>query len=269
MAAPSSDPDSPCRRKSISAPPVLTSQALNCAHGMFCRLGGVSTGPLSTLNLSFGVGDTAENVRQNRQLALNSLGPGKLVSLGQVHGEQILVLDKAPEQEEFQGYDAAISNLPGIALMIQQADCQAVLLHDPVRQVIAAIHCGWRGSVAGIISTTINQMRARFAVKPANLYAVISPSLGPCCAEFINYQQELPQWMHSYAVPDKASHFDFWAISRRQLEESGVPLAQIDTTGICTRCNQDYFSFRRAKLETGGICGRNGSLISLAGEQVS
>ncbi|NLZ17107.1 MAG: peptidoglycan editing factor PgeF [Desulfobulbaceae bacterium] len=269
MTAQPSSLESPCGRTLPPAPPVLTSQVLDCVHGMFCRLGGVSTGHFSALNLSFGVGDALKNVLHNRKIALNSLGLSSLVSLGQVHGEQILVLKQAPGQEEYQGYDAVISNQPGIALMIQQADCQAVLLHDPVQQIIAAIHCGWRGSVAGIIGLTISQMATEFAVKPANLRAVISPSLGPCCAEFINYHKELPEWMHAYATQDKPAHFDFWAISRRQLSEAGVRPGRIDSANICTRCNRDYFSFRRAKAETSGICGRNGSAIGLAAEQIS
>lgn len=234
---------------------------------MFCRLGGVSQGPFASLNLSFGVGDDPDLVRRNRQLALRSLGLNRLVSLGQVHGDQILTYGEhtgEPEQEEFPGYDAVISNVPGVALLIQQADCQAVLLHDPANQAIAAIHCGWRGSVADIIAKTIANMSSSYGSDPAHLQAVISPSLGPCCAEFVNFKQELPAWMHAYETPEKAAHFDFWAISRKQLRDAGVLEAQIDSAGICTRCNQDYFSYRRAKLEIGGICGRNGSLIGLA-----
>lgn len=231
---------------------------------MFSRLGGCSPQPFASLNLSFGVGDRAEHVQRNRQRLVRALGGGRLLSLGQVHGEGILVLRKPPHQEEYPGYDAVITALPGLILLIQQADCQAVLLHDPVRRVIAAIHCGWRGSVADIIAQTVAKLRAVYAVDPADLRAVISPSLGPCCAEFRNYRQELPQWMHAHELPHKPLHFDFWAISRRQLGNAGLPASQIETTGVCTRCCRDYFSFRRAKAESAGICGRNGSAIALA-----
>ena len=257
--------DSPCANKQAAASlPHRTSEQIQTPHSMFSRLGGCSTGPFASLNLSFGVGDDPDLVRRNRQLVLRALGCGQLLSLGQVHGERVLAVKEKPQQEEYHGYDAVITNLPGLALLIQQADCQAVLLHDPVQKAIAAIHCGWRGSVAGIIGKTIARLQAEFAVDPANLRAVISPSLGPCCAEFIHYRKELPRWMHAYETANKAAHFDFWAISRKQLTDTGVPKAQIDTMGVCTRCCRDYFSFRRAKLETGGICGRNGSLIGLA-----
>lgn len=253
--------------KAPASLPYHDSKQIRAPHAMFCRLGGVSNGPFAALNLSYGVGDDTVKVRCNRQLAVRSLGLNRLASLDQVHGDQILALreeTKNPDQEEFAGYDALISNVPGTALLIQQADCQAVLLHDPIKEVVAGIHCGWRGSVLGIITKAVTGMECIFGTHPGHLRAVISPSLGPCCAEFIHYQQELPAWMHAFEVAGKTAHFDFWAISRKQLVDAGVPAEQIETTGICTRCNRDYFSFRRAKLESGGICGRNGSMIGLA-----
>ena len=138
-----------------------------------------------------------------------------------------------------------------------------MLLHDPVQQVVAAIHCGWRGSVQGIIGKTITCMQQEYGVFPKSIRAVISPSLGPCCAEFINYRQELPPWMHDYQP--SPNHFDFWAISRRQLVEAGIDAQHIDTAGICTKCNESFFSYRRAVQNSGGITGRNGSIIGLPG----
>ena len=247
-----------------SMPPFLTTAHLAAPHAMTCRLGGVSRGAFASLNLSFYVGDEADRVRENRHRILAALELPHLVSLKQVHGDQILVLDSTPEQsEDIPGFDAVISNVPGLALLIQQADCQAVLLHDPKCQVIAAVHSGWRGSVANLIGKTVARMQAAFGVNPADLHAVISPSLGPCCAEFVNFRTELPEWMWRFAVPDKAAHFDFWAMSSKQLAEAGLLPERIAVTGICTRCNRDFFSFRRAKQESGGVCGRNGSLIGL------
>jgi copper oxidase (laccase) domain-containing protein len=98
-------------------------------------------------------------------------------------------------------------------------------------------------------------------VAPANLLAVISPSLGPCCAEFIHYKNELPAWMHAFQI--RPHHFDFWAISRKQLLDAGVLPGHIDTAGLCTRCNSRFFSYRRARATADGITGRNGSVIGL------
>ena len=246
---------------STQHPPVHISQLLQTPHGMFSRVGGKSLEPFSSLNISLAVGDNPETVCTNRQSILNTLGLPRLVAVKQVHGDKILLVGNQHSYAEAKGYDAMICNLAGVGLLIQQADCQAILLHDPVKSVIAAIHCGWRGSVADIITKTISALNSHFAVNPADLHAAISPSLGPCCAEFVNFASELPAWMHAYQ-PTPA-HFDFWAISSKQLTNSGVLKEHIDVAGICTKCNLSYFSFRRAKKDGNVITGRNGSIIGL------
>ena len=240
--------------------PHHTSRLLNVPHGMFTSAGGVSTGPFASLNLSLHVGDHEDNVRRNRAAATAALGLSRLVSVHQVHGDRVLVVEAAHAAIEPAGYDALISNLPDTGLLIQQADCQAILLEAPNGQAVAAAHCGWRGSVLNIIATTVAALCTTFAVRPDSLRAVISPSLGPCCAEFIHYRTELPEWMHAYQV--RPNHFDFWAISRRQLVEAGLRPEHIDTAGLCTRCRREFFSYRRA-AKTGGVTGRNGSIIGL------
>ena len=245
----------------INPIPHYTSDLLTVPHGMFTAAGGSSNTKFASLNLSYHVGDDDGHVQANRRLAQAALGLDRLCSAHQVHGDQILVIDEGQSADEVHGYDALITNLPGTGLLIQQADCQAVLLSAPDQGIIAAIHCGWRGSVLNIIGKTIQRLRQQFGVAPAKLLAVISPSLGPCCAEFVHFRNELPDWMHTYQV--RPQHFDFWAISRRQLEECGVLPAHIDVTGLCTRCNHQFFSYRRASAVQGGITGRNGSIIGL------
>ncbi|MDX9841332.1 MAG: peptidoglycan editing factor PgeF [Desulfobulbus sp.] len=241
--------------------PHYTSRLLNVPHGMFTSAGGVSTGPCASLNLSLHVGDHKDNVRRNRDAATGALGLSRLVSVHQVHGDRVLLVDAADTGEEQSGYDAMISSLPGTGLLIQQADCQAILLEAPGGLAVAAAHCGWRGSVLNIIGTTIAALWTTCGAAPDALRAVISPSLGPCCAEFVHYRTELPAWMHAYQV--RPNHFDFWAISRRQLVEAGLRPEHIDTAGLCTRCNQQFFSYRRAAKTAGGVTGRNGSIIGL------
>jgi len=169
--------------------------------------------------------------------------------------------DTTEDSHEVEGYDALISNQPGTALMIQQADCQAVLLFDPVKNVIGAVHSGWRGTVANIIGETIMQMGRHYGTDPKNLQAGISPSLGPCCAEFVNYRKELPEAFQRYQV--KNNHFDFWQISVRQLSEAGLRSVAIRKPDVCTSCSEDYFSYRRAVREGDPVCGRHGSVICL------
>ena len=225
-------------------------------QGFFNRHGGVSQGDFSSLNVSYGVGDEDSAVLENRARLKESLQIQTLVSARQVHGHRVLVLDDDPRADcEADGYDALVTDRP-VALMIQQADCQAVIFHDPVHQVIGAAHAGWRGSVENIIAKTVKSMAANFGSSPGEIKAAISPSLGPCCAEFVNYRQELPEWMHSFQGAH--DHFDFWEISRQQLQDAGLLAGNIFTAGICTRCSPDYFSFRRAK-----ITGRCATIVGL------
>lgn len=241
--------------------PHYISNLLTVPHGMFTSAGGSSSGLFASLNLSFHVGDDDKRIQTNRTLVLEALGLKRLCSAHQVHGDQILVVEAGQSADEAHGYDALITTLPGTGLLIQQADCQAVLLSAPDEGIIAAIHCGWRGSVLNIIGKTIQRLQQQFGVAPVKLQAVISPSLGPCCAEFVHYRNELPEWMHTYQV--RPNYFDFWAISRRQLEESGVLPDRIEVTSLCTRCDHQFFSYRRASALQGGITGRNGSIIGL------
>ena len=241
--------------------PHHSSRLLNVPHGMFTSAGGVSTGLFASLNLSLHVGDHEDNVCRNRAAATTALGLSRLVSVHQVHGDRVLLVDAADAGEEQSGYDAMISSLPGTGLLIQQADCQAILLEAPGGLAVAAAHCGWRGSVLNIIGTTVAALCSTCGAAPETLRAAISPSLGPCCAEFVHYRTELPAWMHAYQV--RPNHFDFWAISRRQLVEAGLRPEHIDTAGLCTRCNQQFFSYRRAAKIAGGVTGRNGSIIGL------
>lgn len=239
------------------------SEMLQLPHAMFTRRGGTSSQPFASLNLSHGVGDDPASVTDNRQRIKQLLTVDHLISARQIHSNKICVINHIPPTEEQDGFDALMTNLPGTGLMIQQADCQAVLLHDPVKKAVAAIHNGWRGSAGNIIGSTIKQMRQTYTTEPGDLIAAISPSLGPCCSQFINHARELPPDFLPFQVTP--NHFDFWAISKKQLQEAGVLEANIDIAGICTACNRDFFSYRRSKKEGDGITGRNGSVIALSG----
>ena len=227
--------------------PALASPLL--FHGVFNRLGGVSQAPWDSRNVSFGLGDRPEHVLANRERIKKRLSCAHLVSAGQVHGSNVYIVKEKPGEDlEVNGFDALITNLSGIGLMIQQADCQAVMLFDPEKRAVGIAHAGWRGSVADIISMTVSAMHQVYATDPADLIAAVSPSLGPCCAEFVNYSTELPESFHDYQV--RPNYFDFWAISHDQLCSAGVRAENIHAARICTQCNQDYFSYRREK-ETG------------------
>lgn len=236
---------------------IFFSSLQKVSSASFSRHGGASEAPYHARNVGLHVGDDEALVLRNRALIKEELGLARLVSAKQVHGDSILNADWLPDaDEEHPGHDALMTNIPGLGLMIQQADCQAVMLYDPEHGAVANIHAGWRGSVQNIIAKTVAAMNAAYGTRPAGLLAAISPSLGPCCGEFIQYRTELPLSFHAYQV--RPNHFDFWAISRDQLRDSGVHIEQIEIAGRCTVCDGDYFSYRRE-----GVTGRFASVIGM------
>jgi YfiH family protein len=207
------------------------------------------------MNISQGVGDDSHAVAANRNRWLKATGGGVHVYIRQSHGTGIQVLKKngqhtmATIHTVDSPVDALISDIPGVRLLIQTADCQAVLLFDPEKRVVANIHCGWRGSAANMIGRVVERMENEFGCHPGGMLAAIAPSLGPCCAEFIHYQNELPERLWSYRVGE--NHFDFWEISRNQLVCAGLLTDRVYVASICTRCNPHLFFSYRTEPRTG------------------
>lgn len=232
----------------------LLGRAPGLVHRVFSRKGGVSREPYDSLNMGKNSGDDPRAIRENRRRILDSIGMKEALYLNQVHGSDILVLKNGKlEDEEGEARltaDGVVTDIPGLALVIQVADCQAVLLHDPERRVLANVHSGWRGSVQNIIGKCVDVMKEEFGSDPKNILAGISPSLGPCCAEFTNYKDEIPEPLWKYRLPDR-DYFDFWALSRDQLLEKGIPGNQIENMELCTRCRTDLFFSYRAHRVTG------------------
>ena len=255
-------------------------------HIVFTRNTGKSRKPFESLNVSFGVGDDEQNVLQNRKIVSRCIEGEDLIFMDQVHGARIVVIarDTNPpipfdsvlstesnptavlmdpvggfgsDAEQKLVGDALITNTPGKFLVVQVADCQSILLFDPTKQVVSNIHSGWRGSINNIIGNTVQVMKACFGCIASDIIAGIGPSLGPCCAEFINYKKEIPEKYWQYKDAD--NHFDFWSASRDQLCQAGVLLENVHLSRICTKCNTDqFFSFRGE-----GATGRFATLIGL------
>lgn len=234
----------------------------NIRHAVLTRKGGVSCRPFDSLNFSTEVGDSLTNVSANFDYLKNYSGTPYIIGLKQQHGDEVVVINAANREAlnqtapETEG-DALITDLPGTILMVKVADCQPVLLADPVRRVVAAVHSGWCGSVFNIIGKTIQTMETQFGCQPTNIQAGIGPSLGPCCAEFVNYREELPPTFWPYKSGN--DHFNFWRISAMQMKNAGIPESNIEISGLCTACNPDlFFSYRRDKCT-----GRFGACIKI------
>jgi len=222
------------------------------SHQVFSRRGGGSPPPFDGLNVALSVGDRPERVRDNRRLVAKTGDYRYMVYAHQVHGDDILVFRGAPADQTGPPLtgDALITNIPGLALAVQVADCQAIFLYDPVRRVIANIHSGWRGSIANIAGKTVAVMESQFGCRGRDMTAAIAPSLGPCCAEFIHYRDEIPEQFWKYKLDE--NHFDFWEISRDQLAAAGLRPEHIQTGDMCTRCRPEYFySYRGEARHTG------------------
>jgi hypothetical protein len=192
------------------------------------------------------------------------MGSDDLIYANQVHQDQVLIL-RADHQRraDDDGFalgtgDALVTGLSGNFLTIQVADCQSILLYEPKRGVIANVHSGWRGSIRNIAGRTVDVMKKQFKCRPADMIAGIGPSLGPCCAEFIHYRNEIPERFWPYK--EGGLHFDFWAISRDQLIRAGILDENIEFGNICTRCNTEVFFSYRGEGKTG----RFASVIGIA-----
>lgn len=234
-------------------------------HGTFSKWGGFSTDRFAENNISYTVGDNEDDVAYNRAAIRQGFGAKVLVSMNQVHGDRIVAVDDAIEgEQEISRCDAVMTDKIGVALMVAHADCQPVLLYDPKRRAVAAVHSGWRGSVLDIAGKTVAEMGKVFSSDPADIVASIGPSLGPCCAEFVHYKTELPEEFHAFQVSE--NHFDFWKITAMQLERRGVKAENIACHEICTCCSDNFFSYRDAMRDAMGMTGRNGTVIMLCND---
>lgn len=216
-------------------------------HGVFSRHGGVSAGAFDSLNCSYDVGDQQQAVDENLERIKNFLQLDRLIWAHQVHGTTILTQPGAG--------DAFITTEKNCGLLIKHADCQAALIYDPIKKVIANVHAGWRGSVSNIYAKVVEELK-NYGCNPSNLLVCISPSLGPDSAQFLNYKTELPEsfWEHQ----PKPYYFDFWSIAESQLMQTGVLKSHIEIAKKDTFTDSAYYSFRREK-----ITGRNASIIAI------
>ena len=226
---------------------ALFKQDSHVVHGIFPRQGGPLDGAGDSRNIPVDTGDEPLARAVCRDMVAGKMGKKPLVFLNQVHGDQIKVWTKNDTVEpgkEVHTADAVITDMKTVILAILVADCQAVMLYDPQKKIIANIHSGWRGSVNNIIGKCVDKMILTFGCQPENILAGISPSLGPCCAEFINYKDEIPEKLWKYKLDHNAC-FDFWEMSSDQLMDKGVKKEHIENMKICTKCHpEEFYSFR-------------------------
>ena len=231
--------------------------------GFTTRNGGVSRAPYNSLNLGFGTEDLQAHVEGNRASFCRAfeLNPHQLLTVKQVHGTSVLLIDEEnPDLSHFLSVeaDAIVTNQPGIMIGVLVADCIPLLLHDPVKQVAAAVHAGWRGAANGIIAAAVKTMQDHFGSKNGDIQAAIGPGIGAHRFEVDRPVRE--------AFREGSGHWDqiasevrlgHWQVDlalscQLQLEALGVECARIDRVAECTCCHQElFFSHRRDEGRTG------------------
>jgi polyphenol oxidase len=256
-------------------------------HGFSTRSGGVSElGDEKILNLSFTEWDARENVEVNRRRLQDALGASEftLVAMKQIHSDAIRLFRVAPSHTC--SGDASTTNQPGLLLAVQTADCVPILLVDPKRRAVAAIHAGWRGTLGRITEKTVGRMRLEFASRPQDLLAAVGPSIGPCCyevgADFVpkftaqfadaaeyfdeprSGEEPNPlQWLNmappGHQPPPQPVHLDLRKANRSQLLAAGLRTQNIFESNLCTGCRAGlFFSYRKEGA-------RSGRLLSVTG----
>lgn len=234
----------------------LLSEVPEVIHAVFLRQGGISEGNYASLNFGDGVGDSEIHVEYHHTIAKTLLGIPHLTYSKQCHGIEIVDC-KIPSSSKIYECDAQTTSDKGLGLMVKHADCQAAIFYDPIQHVIANAHSGWRGSVQNIYGKLVNHMKQKYGSKAENLLVCIGPSLGPQSAQFINYKEELPQDFWKFQV--QPNYFDFWEISRFQLQKAGILKHHLEIACIDNHLNEkDFYSYRRNRNT-----GRHATIVAL------
>lgn len=190
---------------------------------------------------------------RGRLSEFTGIPPERIFIPRQTHSARVVTVDNNTDRSVLEGVDALVSSTAGTALVIHTADCVPVMLADPYAGVIAAVHAGWRGAAAGIVSCTLEEM-ARQGASPERIHA----AMGPCiCADCFEVGDEVAAQFPEECVTryeGKRPHVDLAAAIFRELTAAGVAAENVAMPPECTRCNPErFFSARRLGVESGRI----------------
>ena len=223
-------------------------------HGYTTRDGGVSAPPHDALNLGGLVGDDPARVAENWRRLERATGLG-FARVKQVHGARVLRATAPGEPTE--EADVVVSSAAGVAACVSVADCVPILVADPETGAVAAVHAGWRGTLAGAAAAAVAALAREGGAPPSRFLAAIGPSIGPCCYEVseelaARFRAELGSTVAPGAGPSGSPHLDLWASNAGVLARAGVSPERIEVLGRCTSCERDlFFSHRRDAGRTG------------------
>ena len=246
----------------------LAADGIGAPHGFTTRLGGVSQGILSSLNLGMNRGDDPENIRENYRILTEALGipTENLVLTRQTHSDIVRVVTKADakglDHRDYPECDAMITNDPGTALMIFTADCTPILFYDPVTGAVGAAHAGWRGTAAGIAEKAVKAMEENFGCKAENIRCAIGPNIAQCCFETdADVPTAMVEALGEDAKPLIRQAGEKYYVNLKEmnalfLRRAGV--THIDISPVCTACEHQRFWSHRV---TKGDRGSQGAMI--------
>ncbi len=243
---------------------TLLASSPGIAHGFATRLGGVSLPPWSSLNTGPGLGDEPANVEENLRRVAGEAGVERVFTVRQVHGRKVIVVgdDSSIESVGALQGDALVTCRPNVAVGVRTADCVPILLADPTAPVVAAIHAGWRGLVAGVVQAAVRCMVDGFGASTDRMLAAIGPAIGACC--FV-IGDDVAGRLRAVApglvsMRGDRSTAALAEAGRVVLVETGVDEEHVDLLRECTCCEAErYFSHRRDS----GVTGRQMSYIML------
>ena len=228
--------------------------------GISTRLGGVSPPPFG-MNLSYHVGDTAENVSRNAELFFGAMGIplDRRAVPKQIHSN---VVKRVNAPSSVEACDALITNSTNLYLCVSVADCVPIFLYDPRQKAVAAIHAGWRGTASRISGNAVLRMKEEFQSNPDDLLAYIGPAASSCC--YAVGDEVAQQFATNFVRREKGiTTVDLKAANMQQLVDEGVLRECIDVSEYCTICRPELLhSYRRDKANSGrmmGVIGLRGS----------
>ena len=241
-------------------------------HGFSTRIGGVSEGDLSSMNLSFTRGDDPERVRENYRRIAAAVGfeTDRLVLTHQTHTNHVRVVTEADagkgfvREREYTDVDGLVTDVPQLVLTTFYADCVPLFFIDPVHRAIGLSHSGWRGTVSDIAAATVRTMQGEYGSRPEDLLVGIGPSICQDCYEVsedvieefrASYEEKL--WMCLYREKGNGKYqLNLWEACRQNLLRAGVLPDRIEVTDLCTCCNpQIFFSHRASGGKRGNLAG--------------
>lgn len=240
-------------------------------HGFTGRLPGIEPAE-GNIGFSTPRDKVAAALERERWAHAAGIDPHAIYTVHQIHGNQVVAIDEPRTAASGAGpslgqADVIMTSTPGVAVMTLHADCLAIILVDPNKPAVCAIHAGWRGTVVDVVGAAVRAMHASYGSDPSSLVAVFGPGMKSCCYEVgdevVDAWREVAGADADLALSPgpRRWHFDLGLANRWLLERAGVRSTQIDDPGLCTMCNGDrWFSHRHQGPETG----RFGALVGIA-----